>query len=119
MDRVGVAKDGVGTNRRALYAGPVMAPHLAMPETAGEKCSRCRITFRDEAPPTAREGRRAHRCAWQVAAVGAAANTAELPEAGGVELLRCPDCGRRFWADPLGPDGRCAVGLLPEREERQ
>lgn len=57
-------------------------------------CRRCGMRFRD-APMPPRRG-------------------SPAADIGGVELLRCPDCGRRFWADPHGPGGRCAVGLPAE-----
>lgn len=68
----------------------------------GERCPRCGMGFR----------------AAPVAASGEPRHTDGEPEprgdAGGVEILRCPDCGRRFWADPDGSGGRCAVGLVAE-----
>lgn len=65
-------------------------PGSPMPEgEAVTRCKRCRMAFRAD-PPVA-DG-----------------------DAGGIEFLRCPDCGRRFWAAPrAGANGRCAVGLLP------
>lgn len=84
---------------RAWYRAPHAAPHMALAEPAA-RCRRCGMAFRNEALPAALAG----HC-------GRATLSAD---AGEVEILRCPDCGRRFWADPAGTGGRCAVGMIPE-----
>lgn len=68
--------------------------------SAGRRCALCGVQFTGGPPPPPPP-----------------LPKAVLPgrEAGGIEWLRCPDCGLRFWADPAGgADGRCAVGLYPE-----
>ncbi len=76
------------------------------PDAAGVRCRRCLMRFRATPPPTSPAP--PSPPPWPHAP------SAPRAEAGGIELLRCPDCGRRFWADPDGSAGRCAVGLLPE-----
>ncbi len=80
--------------------------------SAGRRCALCGVQFTGGPPPPppplpkavlgSREaGRKGGREAGR--------------EAGGIEWLRCPDCGLRFWADPAGgKGGRCVVGLVPE-----
>jgi len=89
-------------------AGPVTAAHLPIPEMAGGRCPLCGMGFRDDAPPADGPGGGGH-------GPGGADQEAGT-DAGDVELLRCPDCGRRYWTDPHGPGGHCIVGLLPGPE---
>lgn len=67
--------------------------------------------LRDNRTPGTESRRRCGRCRMQF-------RTAAPASGAGVEfeILRCPDCDRRFWSDPHGGvGGRCAVGLLPEQ----
>lgn len=94
-----------GTHRTAGVASAISTNSSRSPyNNAGDiggqgvRCGRCRMLFRVEGPSGS----------------GEAGATGPATRAGAMEFLRCPDCGRRFWADPYagGPD-RCAVGILP------
>ncbi len=85
--------------------------------SAGRRCALCGVQFAGGPPPPPPEAVSGRRAAGHDAGrdVGHEADREAGREAGGIEWLRCPDCGLRFWADPAGgADGRCAVGLVPE-----
>lgn len=79
---------------------------------AAARCPRCGMGFRDTPPPRRRRRARPGAAAGDPPCAGRQADPCD--DAGRLEILRCPDCGRRFWADPDGPGGHCTVGLVAE-----
>ncbi len=108
--------------RGVQFAGGPPPPHKAV--LAGRRCALCGVQFAGGPPPPPKAvsgGREAgHDAGRDVGReagrdVGRDVGRETGREAGGIEWLRCPDCGLRFWADPAGgADGRCAVGLVLE-----